>query len=97
VADITRDRIHTADAIITRDCLGHFSSDSIDKALENIWLSNPKFLIATHWPEAPYKDIEDGQWRPINMWHYLDPQNYDLVDLIEEDYPGKFLGVWMLK
>lgn len=95
ILDITKNELPQVDLIFTRDCLGHLSYENVEKAVDNIWRAQPKYFVTTHWPEAKFKNIVDGSWRPINMNDYLD-DSFALVELIEEDIKGKYLAVYEL-
>jgi hypothetical protein len=101
VADITADPLPAADAILCRDCLVHLSFANIARALRNFARSGAQYLIATtfsRWREN--HDIEDGDWRPLN----LQAQPFGLsaqLTLLDEHcteaeggYTDKCLGVW---
>ena len=89
------------DAVLCRDCLVHLSFANIADALDNIRRSGCVFLIATTFTEhSTNSDIEDGDWRMLNMSvapFFLGSP----IALINEDcreaggaYKDKSLGVW---
>lgn len=92
--DITKTWPPEYDMILCRDLLGHFSNEDVEKALDNIIKSGSKYLLSTTFPAALSNvDIETGSWRPINLELLLG----EPLELIDEDYSGKKLGLWNLK
>lgn len=102
VMDITRDPLASADLILVRDLLGHFSNADVRKALVNVKHSGAKYLLATTFPNHETSgDIKTGEWRPINlasMWGLPDP-----IAIIDERctagggaFADKSLGLWRL-
>jgi hypothetical protein len=103
LADITVDPLPAADAILCRDCLVHLSFANIARALHNFARSGARYLIATTftgWRDN--RDIEDGDWRPLNLrappFGFSEP-----LALLDEQcteaeggYADKCLGVWRL-
>ena len=70
VADITRDPLPRADAILCRDCLVHLSFANIGRAIENFRRSGARWLVTTTFPEwQKNRDCEDGDWRALNLEH----------------------------
>lgn len=68
LADITRDPLPRADAILCRDCLVHLGFARIAEALANFRRSGATWLIATSFPDLETNvDCEDGDWRPLNF------------------------------
>jgi hypothetical protein len=103
LADITADPLPAADAILCRDCLVHLSFANIAQALRNFARSGARYLIATTftgWQEN--RDIEDGDWRPLNLQArpFGFPAALALLDEhcaeAEGGYADKCLGVWRL-
>ena len=101
--DLTRDPLPEADAVLCRDCLVHLSFPNIERALANIRRSGARRLLATTFPEtAANRDIEDGDWRPLNL--ALPPFGLGApAELLVEGcreaggaYADKALGVWRL-
>ena len=99
--DITKDPLPTADLILCRDCLVHFSFEDIFLALENIDRGNSKYLLTTTFPSIrTNRDILTGQWRPLNL--QAPPLNFpEPIILINEQcpekaYTDKSLGLWRL-
>ncbi|HBY59666.1 MAG TPA: hypothetical protein DEH78_07570 [Solibacterales bacterium] len=99
--DLTRDPLPPADAILCRDCLVHLSYANIALAFENIRRSEAQFVIMTTFLElGANRDIEDGDWRPLNFTlhpFHLPPPVAVLIEGCQEAggaYRDKALGVW---
>ena len=76
LADITRDPLPRADAILCRDCLVHLSFANIAAAVANFGHSGAEWLITTTFPELKANiDCDDGDWRALNF--ELAPFNRD--------------------
>ena len=68
VMDIITSDLPNVDLIMVRDCLVHLSNDNVKKALNNIKNSGSKYLLTTSFIDKNNtKDIQNGQWRPINL------------------------------
>jgi hypothetical protein len=68
LADITRDALPRADAILCRDALVHLSYAQIARAIENMRRSGATWLIATTFTEwQANRDGDDGDWRALNF------------------------------
>lgn len=66
--DITKDILPKVDLIFVRDCLVHLSYDNIFKALQNIKRSGSTYLLTTTFIGREVNcDIENGDWRPLNL------------------------------
>lgn len=104
VADLTRDSLPKADAVLCRDCLVHFSFATIRKAVANFHRSGARFLIATTFIDLEANhDCEDADWRPLNLerppFSWGKPVHV-LVEGCTEDeglWADKSLGVWELE
>jgi hypothetical protein len=105
VMDICKDRLTKADLILNRDCLVHFSYNSIHKALQNVISSGSTYLATTSFSHHRINfDITTGDWRPLNLqrdpfrfphpWRYLEEHN---AGLTKKEYKGKMLGIWKIK
>lgn len=92
-----------SDLLILRDVLFHLSIDQIKKSLENIKLSNAKYLLVTthdskenlekYYDLLPNSDITPGDFRPIDLT--TNPFNLPEPKFkIEEAEVGKYLGFW---
>lgn len=102
--DITVDRLPPADLILCRDGLVHLSFDSIFKALRNIKQTKSKYLLATTFADLKTNiDIQDGDWRPLNL--EVEPFNFPKSTLLINEqctevngaYADKSLGLWEIK
>jgi len=103
LADITRDPLPRADAILCRDCLVHLSFANIARAIANFRRSGATWLITTTFPDwHDNLDCEDGDWRALNFerapFSWGSP-----VTLLNENcmeagggWRDKSLGVWRL-
>lgn len=66
--DLTRDPLPEADLVLCRDCLVHFSSADIARAIGNLRRSGSRYLLATTFTgRRPHRDIVTGDWRPLNF------------------------------
>ena len=97
-ADITRDALPKANAVLCRDTLTHLPDAEVLEALRRFKESGIRFLIATTFTrKGDNAPIAAGQWRAID----LQAPPFDLpppLRTIDENYPemGKVLGVWAL-
>ena len=101
VADITRDPLPRADAILCRDCLVHLSFANITRALRNFSESGSTYLLTTTFPEhRGNTDIEDGDWRLLNFqeppFDYPEPLRLinEQCTEMEGAYDDKSLALW---
>lgn len=97
LADITRDPLPRADAVLCRDCLIHLSLDAARAALANFKRSGARHLLATtHTDVRRNIDIENGSWRSLNL--QLPPFDFPPPArlVVEDEAAGKCLGVWAL-
>ena len=97
VLDITREVIPRCDAILCRDCFSHLSSDTIQLALANFIRSRSDYLLATTHPQVGKNvEIENGEWRSINLRRppFNLPEPIRLI--VEDPAAGKCLGIWRL-
>lgn len=68
VLNLIQGPLPPADAVFCRDCLVHLSFRDIRAALETISRSEARFLMTTTFTERPgNRDIQTGQWRPLNL------------------------------
>lgn len=101
--DLTRDQLPRADLVLCRDCLVHLSLDSTKQAIRNLRQSGSKWLLATTFTGIDVNsEIEDGDWRPLNMqaepFYFPDPDKIIVEGCREVNgaYRDKSLGLWML-
>jgi methyltransferase family protein len=99
--DLTRDPLPQADVVLCRDCLVHLSYGNIFRAFANIRRSGARYLLTTtfldHHENA---DIEDGDWRILNLekapFNLPTPVDVLIEGCIEGEgaYSDKALGLW---
>ncbi len=101
--DITRDRLPTADAVLCRDCLVHFSFADVSATLRNFQRSGTRYLITTTFIErAANHDTRTGWWRTLNLQSppFAFPPPLLLVDERCTGWAGHYrdkrLAVWPL-
>jgi hypothetical protein len=101
--DITRDTLPTADAVLCRDCLVHFSFADVWTTLRNFERSGTRYLITTTFIDrATNHDVRTGQWRTLNLQvsPFAFPPPLLLVDERCTDWAGHYrdkrLAVWPL-
>ena len=103
VLNLLADEIPSADVILCRDCLVHFSFRDIYRALHNFQASGSKYLVTTTFTrDQPNTDIRMGDFRPINLSQapFSLPAPIRLINegCTEQDgiYSDKCLSVWRL-
>jgi SAM-dependent methyltransferase len=103
VLDATRDHLPKVDLILCRDCLVHLSFDNVQRALDNFRRSGSKYLLTTHFvQQAANQEIEDGDWRPLNLqkapFYLPSPQRILVEGCQEADgaFADKTLALWAL-
>lgn len=101
--DLTRDPLPRADAVLCRDCLVHLSFEHIFRAIDNIRGSGARYLLTTTFLEHEQnEDIEDGDWRMLNLrrppFDFASPVDVLIEGCVEGDgaYADKALGLWAL-
>lgn len=82
-ADVSRDPLPSADVILCRDCLVHFSHRDAWATIENFRRSGARYLLATTFiARASNSGIRTGGWQPLNLeaapFHF--PRPIALVD-----------------
>lgn len=104
LSDITHDPLPHCDLILSRDCLVHFSFRTLRRAVRNLKASGATWLLTTTFPELERNDdIEDADWRPLNLerapFHWPAP-----AEIINERcteaggaYADKSLALWRLE
>lgn len=84
VIDITEDELPKVDLVFVRDLFGHFDYRNIAFAINNLVDSGSKYLLTTSFTKWDYNtDIENGDWRPINL--LIKPFNFKPIYLINEE------------
>ncbi len=103
VADITRDTLPAADAILCRDCLVHLGFQNIRSVVDKFLGTGARWLLTTTFPEwNANADCEDGDWRALNMQRapFFWPEPVELVNEHCDEGGGgwndKSLGLWWL-
>ncbi len=99
--DLTTDPLPRADLVLSRDCLVHLSFGNIGRALANIRQSGADYLLTTTFLEHDEnRDVEDGDWRLLNLERppfSLPAPDAVLVEGCTEGegaYADKALGLW---
>jgi SAM-dependent methyltransferase len=97
--DLLQDPLPTADLVLCRDCLVHFSNGDVMRALANIRRSGATWLLATTFVSRDRnEDIPTGKWRAVNLQR--PPFNLPVpVELFDEAHPSidfddKHLALW---
>tara|TARA_R100001132_G_C3260357_1_gene84651 strand:- start:627 stop:1202 length:576 start_codon:yes stop_codon:yes gene_type:complete len=67
-SDAIEEKFRNYDMVIARDVLFHFSYKDIFKFMSNLQESQSKYFLTTHSGDFINKDIETGDWRPINLF-----------------------------
>ncbi len=102
-ADLIREPLPRADAVLCRDLLPHLSYEDVYQALRNFRASGATWLITTTFTgPRPNHDIASGGWRTLNFT--LAPFNFPApLRVINEKcteggnaFADKSLGVWRL-
>jgi hypothetical protein len=99
--DLTRDLLPDADVLLCRDCLVHLSYANISRVFENLRRSKIRFILMTSFPgRGDNKDVEDGDWRPLDFQAApfgFPPPRLTIVEECEEEggsYADKALCAW---
>lgn len=99
--DLTRDELPDADVLLCRDCLVHLSYANIRAVLANIARSKVRYILMTSFPgRGDNKDIEDGDWRPLDFEaapFFFPPPVLTILEECEEEegsYADKSLVAW---
>jgi hypothetical protein len=94
--DIVSDPLPCVDAWLCRDALIHFPNASARAVLDRFVGSGIRYLLATTFPSvADNRDIEFGQYRPLNL--QLAPFNMPPPEqiLLDDDASrGRIIGIW---
>jgi len=101
--DLTRDPLPASDVVLCRDCLVHLSFANATRALDNIKRSGSTYLLTTTFTDQTHnEDIEDGDWRVINLERppfTLPPPMALIVEGCDEGngtYADKTLALWRI-
>ena len=104
VLDILSDSLPTVDLILCRDCLAHFSHNTIKRALTNMKKSNSRYVLtSTYTSRNENPDISTGSFRPLNL--QIAPFRFPApITVFNEQcmygngvYFDKSLGLWEIK
>ena len=95
--DLEHSVFRKIDLVFIRDGLVHLPTETIKKVFKNI--ASCKYVMKTHFTgQRVYRDIQVGQWRPINWC--LEPWNLEYpMCIYNEEYndnawADKSMGVW---
>jgi hypothetical protein len=101
--DVAKDPLPRVDAILSRDCLVHFSFRQIAATISNFQRSGAVYLLTTTFTDRESnRDIITGDWRTLNPC--APPLNWpEPVMVINEGctqsgstYADKSIGIWEL-
>ena len=95
-ADIIRDALPAADAVICRELLFHLSYEQCFQALQNLVKTDARYYFLTsnraYWLNF---DVATGDWRELNLqvapFHLPQPR---LAIRDDFQFPDRFIGVW---
>ena len=106
LGDLVSDVLPNADLILCRDCLVHLPYAETRKTIANFRKSGATWLLTTTFTgPRENRDIEIGDWRPINLERppYRFPAPVEVLneesDEVDEElgaFPDKSLGLWRL-
>jgi 2-polyprenyl-3-methyl-5-hydroxy-6-metoxy-1,4-benzoquinol methylase len=89
------------DAILCKDVLFHLSYEDALSVIDNIKKSGSTYLLSTTFIDFINKDINTGQWRPINL--EIEPFNLGEPIIIwkniedkKEGWITKSIGIWKI-
>jgi len=101
--NLLEDPLPRVDLVLCRDCLVHFSSEDVFRALENICSSGSKYLLSTTFPDRRRnRAIFTGEWQPINLQTHPfllpkpDPLFNEGCTESGGRFTGKSLGLWAI-
>ena len=93
--DIVKDKLPKSDLIIVRDCFVHLPIKDIQTALKNAKKSCKYMLVTSFYKVDFNKDIQVGDWRPLNMEIF--PFNLEPITIIiEGDREYKYMDKSMI-
>jgi hypothetical protein len=95
--DIISDALPAVDAWLCRDAMIHFPNAPVSTVIERFCGSNIGYLLATTFPSvAANRDIEFGQYRPLNLTvaPFNMPQPERILCDDEDVSRGRVVGVW---
>ncbi len=94
VANICRDPLPVAEAILCRHVLTHQPNTEIRAALNNFVASGATWLICNGYDAADNRDTQVGHWRPIDLTKM--PFNLPEPEQKIRDGAGGWLGAWSI-
>jgi hypothetical protein len=101
--DLTMDSLPAADIVLCRDCLVHLSFANVFRTFANLRRSGSSYLLTTTFLEHDAnQDVEDGDWRVLNLrqapFHLPEPDDVLVEGCTESDgaYADKALGLWRI-
>ncbi len=99
--DIMNDELPAVDLILCRDCLVHLSFHDIAEVIHNFKRSDCAYLLTTTFTEqAANKDIQTGEWRPVNLqkapFNFPEPIKLIHENQVVENGLDKCLGLWRI-
>ena len=99
--DLTRDALPVADVLLCRDCLVHLSYQNIGRVFDNIKRAGIRYILMTSFPgRGDNKDVQDGDWRPLDFEAPPFDLQRPLLTIVEEceeeggSYTDKSLCAW---
>ena len=99
--DLTRDELPDADVLLCRDCLVHLSYANIARVFDNVRRSSIRYLLMTSFPgRGDNRNVEDGDWRPLDFEAAPFSFPKPLLTIVEEceeeggSYADKSLCAW---
>jgi len=101
--DLIKTTPPTADLVLCRDAIVHFSFADARAAISNICKSNSKYVLTTTFTKRKNnRSIQTGDWAPYNL--QLPPFNFPSpLEVIDEEcrehdphFRDKFLGLWKI-
>jgi SAM-dependent methyltransferase len=102
--NVLLDELPKVDLVMCRDCLVHFSSSDVSKALRNFKRSGSTYLLVTHFEgDRENRDILTGEWRSINFtkqpFNFPPPLHVINEGCTEfgQKYRDKCLALWRLE
>lgn len=95
-ADIARDPLPAASAILCRDCLIHFSVEDVRRTLANFKRSGARLLLTSTFPASPVnRPIPTGHYHPLNL--EIAPHGFPPpLEMLPDVPQGKVLALWRL-
>jgi SAM-dependent methyltransferase len=99
VADLTRDKLPSVEAVICRDCLVHVSYHDISEILANFRRTGATWLLVSTHPEVENNrnQFTGARWRRLNL--QLPPFNFpDPVETLSDggDVDPRQLSLWRM-